>query len=152
MEGIQDDLDDYKFMCLNGKVEFIWVDTDRFTDHRRNLYDTEWNLLSDKLHWKNSDKPVPKPQELDKLIKLSEMLAKDFACVRCDFYILPDQTIKFGELTFTSASGIDVWNPEDANVRLGSKLALPEPKAFKKYSKKEIVKFEQDFLKKLNGV
>ena len=151
MEGIKDDLYDYKFMCLNGKVEFIWVDVNRFVDHRRNLYDTEWNLLSDKLHWKNSDEPVPKPEKLDMLINLSEKLAKDFACVRCDFYILPDGTVKFGELTFTSASGIDVWNPEAANLKFGEKLILPQPKPFKKLSKKDIVKSEQAFLKELNG-
>lgn len=151
MEGINDDLYDYKFMCINGKVEFIWVDTDRFTDHRRNLYDSEWNLLPERLLWENSDKEIPKPCELEKLIKLSERLSRGFALVRCDFYILPDGGIKFGELTFTSASGIDKWIPDEADVKYGEMLALPEPVEFKKCSQSEIIRSEREFLKKYCG-
>ena len=33
------DLRDYKITCFNGKPEFIWIDCDRHTEHKRNLYD-----------------------------------------------------------------------------------------------------------------
>ena len=39
------DLKDYKITCFNGKPELIWVDSDRFTNHKRNLYDLNWKQL-----------------------------------------------------------------------------------------------------------
>ena len=37
---------DYKFLCFNGKPEFCWIDIDRFGNHKRNIYDMNWNLFS----------------------------------------------------------------------------------------------------------
>ena len=39
------DLRDYKITCFNGKPEFIWIDSNRHTEHKRNLYDLNWNQL-----------------------------------------------------------------------------------------------------------
>lgn len=38
------DLYDYKFMCFNGEVKYFWVDTGRFTHHRRYIFDTQGNF------------------------------------------------------------------------------------------------------------
>jgi hypothetical protein len=149
MEGIKDDLYDYKFMCINGKVEFIWVDSDRFTNHKRNLYDRNWNLLPVKYHHEINKNAIPKPKRLEELISLSEKLAKNFALVRCDFYILPDDSVKFGELTFTSASGIDIWNPVSYDYKFGELLELPKPTPFKALSRSQIRKSELEFLDSL---
>ncbi len=146
VEGVGDDLYDYKLMCLNGKVKFIWVDTDRHTDHRRSLYDLDWNLLPIKYNYENSDREIPRPERLDELIMISEKLASEFACVRCDFYVLPDGSIKFGELTFTSCSGIDKWMPRSADVEFGKMLDLPKPKKFKKIKRDELLQMEQSFI------
>lgn len=149
VESMKDDLYDYKFMCANGKVIFIWVDTGRYTKHRRNLYDIDWSLLPYKYHHENTDEPIPKPESLDLMISLSERLAKNFSLVRCDFYVLPDGSVKFGEMTFTSASGVDRWMPEVADNIFGEKLQLPNPTSFKKYKREEIVLLEKKFLKDL---
>src|SRR5690606_8233966 len=36
---------DFKFHCFHGRVKFIQVDTDRHSNHCRNLYDPDWNVL-----------------------------------------------------------------------------------------------------------
>lgn len=148
-EGFNNDLYDYKFMCINGKVEFIWVDCNRFTNHTRNIYDANWNLLPIKYQHDNCKNKIPRPKMLKQIIKLSEKLSKDFALVRCDYYILPDDSIKFGELTFTSASGIDKWEPKTFDYKFGELLKLPKPSNFKKYTKEELLKEENKFLKSL---
>lgn len=148
MSSINDDLYDYKVMCVGGKPIFIWVDTDRFKDHRRNFYDLNWKLLPVKYNCKNTDIPVPKPKRLKEMISLSSILARDFALVRCDFYVLKDGSLKFGELTFTSASGIDRWDPIEYDKIYGDFVQLPEKTKFIKYSNKEIEKSEKKFLKK----
>lgn len=34
----------YKFQCFHGIPDYCWVDYDRFKDHKRNIYDLDWNL------------------------------------------------------------------------------------------------------------
>ena len=38
---------------------------------------------------------------------------------------LKDGSIKFGEMTFTTESGISRWHPESANEYMGSLIHLP---------------------------
>lgn len=83
------DLRDYKFLCFNGKAYYCCVDFDRFIKHKRNVYDLNWNLQS----WNTGDyenylEEFPKPLNFEKMVKLVEALAKDFAHVRVDFITL----------------------------------------------------------------
>ena len=149
VDGIDGDLYDYKVMCFNGKPEFIWVDADRFKDHKRTLFDLNWNKIPVKYHHQFCDKDIPKPKKLKKLLEISEKLSAGFTLCRCDFYILPDDSIKFGELTFTSASGIDRFDPISFDYELGKKLILPKKKLkFKKYPKQTLLGMEKEFLNK----
>ncbi len=151
IEGIDNDLYDYKIMCFNGNPEFIWVDTDRFNGHKRTLFDLNWNKMPIKYNYENSSKKISKPKNLKQLLKLAKQLSKGFSLCRCDFYVLPDDTIKFGELTFTSGSGIDRFDPVSFDYELGKKLKLPEKKIFQKLSESEILKSEKKFLKSLDS-
>lgn len=35
---------DYKFFCFNGVPKYIQIDSDRFIDYKRNMYDSNWNM------------------------------------------------------------------------------------------------------------
>lgn len=118
------ELNDYKVLCFNGKPEFIWIDQGRYSNRTENIYDTEWNLQPFLLTYNNSNEEVPRPKNLKKMIELAEYLSKDFALVRVDFYNL-DGRIYFGEMTFTSASGVDIFKPEEYDLKLGQMLKLP---------------------------
>jgi hypothetical protein len=69
---------------------------------------------------------MPRPENLDKMIKMAEKLSSGFAYVRVDFYRLYDGTIYFGEMTFTPASGLCNWNDEKYNVYFGKMIELPK--------------------------
>lgn len=113
------ELNDYKFLCFNGKPYFVWVDVGRQTDHRRNVYDMEWNLQSwHQYTYKGTDEPLPKPQCFDKMIDLVKVLCAGFDHVRVDLYYV-DGTIYFGELTFTNGKGYELIYPAEANDMLG---------------------------------
>jgi hypothetical protein len=43
---------DYKFLCFNGQVKLIQVNTDRFLNHKENYYDVDWNAMDFK--WGNN--------------------------------------------------------------------------------------------------
>ena len=114
---------DYKLHCLNGKVRFIQVDMDRETDHKKNLYDEEWNFIDCRFNYDNGS-PVEKPAQLNKMIAIAEKLAKDFIYVRVDLYNIEDK-IYFGELTFHPASGFGKFEPIEWDYKFGEMLQLP---------------------------
>ena len=120
------ELKDYKFFCFHGDPKLIQVDLDRFKDHRRNIYDLDWNLqeleigcLSDK------KRIISKPQKLELMIELSKKLSKEFPHVRVDFYEVDGKVI-FGELTFFHGSGFEKFTPNKIEEKFGSWLTLPQ--------------------------
>ncbi len=124
-DGTQiNDLNDYKILCFNGEAKAIWVDVDRHLDHRRNFYDTEWNVLDVVSDCPLSNEPIPKPYGLEKMIEISNLIAKDFPFVRVDFYSV-NQKIYVGELTFYPWSGCVQFTPDSYDFELGSYFELP---------------------------
>ena len=113
------DLCDYKFLCFGGKAYYVWVDVDRYGDHRRNIYDLAWNLQPFRQYYKNTDKEIPKPENLDEMTEIAEKLCEGFSHVRVDLYNA-DGKIYFGEMTFTNGSGFERIIPDSADEMLGS--------------------------------
>lgn len=121
------DLYDYKFWCFNGKVEYVQFLSDRnISGLKMAFYSRDWVKQPFVYSHPLDDKNMPRPDNLDEMIGLAEILAKDFNHVRVDFYRLDDGTIYFGEMTFTSASGVCRWNVPGPNDRFGSLLHLPD--------------------------
>ncbi|WP_149277092.1 ATP-grasp fold amidoligase family protein [Pareuzebyella sediminis] len=114
---------DYKLHCMNGTVKFIQVDIDRSTNHRRNVYDSEWQQFP--LRWVHENGGnIKKPEALERMIELAECLAQDFHYVRVDLYYIKKK-IYFGELTFHSGSGFEKFIPEIWDYNFGKMLSLP---------------------------
>ena len=120
---------DYKFMCFDGEVKFIWVDTDRFTDHRRTLFTPLWERRPEGIKCKRAEHDIPPPQQLVKMIGLAETLSQGFAHVRVDFYEVRGK-IFFGEMTFTSGTGSEATDPPAFNYEMGSWITLPPKSPF----------------------
>ncbi|MFD2823595.1 ATP-grasp fold amidoligase family protein [Lacinutrix iliipiscaria] len=117
---------DYKMHYFNGKLEFTQVDIDRQKDHRRNLYDANWNLLDVQWVYKTGN-DVERPKLFDKMIELGEKFAQDFCYLRVDFYHVNDK-IYFGELTFHAESGSGAFNPKHYDDDFGKRLKLHKTK------------------------
>lgn len=96
-------LNDYKFFVFSGKVYCIQVDYDRFVDHHRNFYDTNWNYLPfTTCYPTNENKKIEKPKKLEEVIKMAEKISEVMGkpkFLRIDFYI-EDNFTYFGEVTF----------------------------------------------------
>lgn len=118
------DLPDYKYMCFNGEPKYVWVDKNRFKDHRRTLFNLDWTKADFNI---NTYKNIPDfnpPINSNEMLKLVKILSKDFIFVRVDLYNIKGK-IYFGELTFSSESGASVPSPEKYNEILGDLLKLP---------------------------
>ena len=121
---------DYKFHCFHGQVEIIQVDIDRYTNHKRNLYNVTWELLPFTWSmWKNNmplwtnRKEIKRPKMLDEMIIVAQRLSTEFKYVRIDLYEL-NNTIYFGEMTFHHGGGLEIIHPREWDTILGNKLQL----------------------------
>ena len=124
MEDRNGELPDYKFMCFDGKPYCCWVDQGRFTNHTRDIFDMDWNLMPFSQHFPNSGNPISKPANFEKMIELATTLAEGFAHVRVDLYNL-DGKIYFGELTFCESSGFCEIEPIEYDNKMGEMWRLP---------------------------
>ena len=89
-------------------------------------YDLEWNLLPFTSGPPKIDKAIPRPEKLEEMLRLAKILSEGFCHVRVDLYQLNDGSIKFGEMTFTTNSGIVPWDPPEYDLIFGEKLTLPK--------------------------
>ena len=126
IEDPSGDLKDYKFFCFNGKVEFFKIDFDRFTSHKANYYDLKWNFIDiEEVGFpKDINKIHDTPSNFGKMITLTERLVVSSPFVRIDFYNTNGK-IYFGEITFFPNSGMRLFNPKEADIKLGKMIKLP---------------------------
>ena len=113
---------DYKFHCFNGKLAFIEVSIDRYTDYKINLYDPDWNFIGFK-KWIGSNDEIEKPQMFNNMKSLTGLFAQDFRYVRVDLYCLGSE-IYFGELTFHPGGGFQQFIPQKWDSKFGEELLL----------------------------
>ena len=121
-----DELVEYKIFCFNGKAKVVLVCKGKaHSNERTNDYcDLELNRLPFTVLFPNSKGELNKPEELTKMIELSEKISKDIPLLRNDFY-LSNGKIYFGELTFYHNSGTQKFSPEEWDYKLGEMLELP---------------------------
>lgn len=127
IEGFDNSLTDYKFMCFNGKAEMLFVVADRNKKMCVNFYDLDWNLLPFTRVYPNTDYDLKKPKNFELMIEIANKLAKPFPFVRVDFYESADgKKIYVGELTFYPGGGYETFQPMEWDYKLGDLIHLPE--------------------------
>ena len=116
-------INDYKFLCFNGKPEFIVYDVDRYLGHKRNFYDTTWKYLNISSDCPNFGDIVERPEKLEEMLEIAKILSENFPAVRVDLYCVQNK-IYFGELTFYPWSGYVKFEPDKFDFVLGEKFNL----------------------------
>ena len=124
MEDPSGELRDYKFRCFDGKPYCCWIDKGRFSNHTRDIFDMDWNLMPFIEHFPNSGEETPKPKNFDKMIEIATKLSEGFPHVRVDLYNI-DGKIYFGELTFCESSGYCKITPDEYDFEMGEMWHLP---------------------------
>ncbi len=109
---------DYKFFVFNGNVEYIQVDIDRFSKHKRRIYSKNWTPLDFQYIYPLAE-PTSEPEGLSEMISVAEKLGRDFGFVRVDLYNPKGNTVKFGELTVGPESGSGRFYPTKADFKIG---------------------------------
>lgn len=115
---------DYKVFNFGGEPKLIQVDFDRFTGHKKNLYNTNWELCDFEFNYpSHPEVDIPKPKQLDKIIEASKILSKGHPYLRTDFYVV-DDNVYVGEITFFPASGYGKFTPEEYDRVFGDMIKL----------------------------
>lgn len=116
----------YKIMTFGGRAEIIQtIQNDKTKDESIDYFDRDWNLLELRQNYPNSKKPLPRPENLSKMIELAELFAEGFKFLRVDFYEINGR-VYFSEFTFYSDSGTAIFTPEKWDYILGDKIKLPQ--------------------------
>ncbi|MBD5514077.1 MAG: hypothetical protein HDR06_05325 [Lachnospiraceae bacterium] len=119
---------DYKFFCLNGRVECILVVAGRekgeektqrfFTDRHFELLD----ICGEKMQ-EGFDYQLLKPSCLVEMVETAEKLSRPFPFVRVDLYN-NNGKILFGEMTFTPMGCVNGYITNKGQKWLGDKLVI----------------------------
>ncbi len=110
---------DFKFFVFHGRVEYVQVDSDRYSNHTRRLYDRDWNPQEFSLKFPLGPE-TEKPDRFNEMVEIAESLGSDFDFIRVDLYITENSEIIFGELTVIPGSGGEKFQPVDYDFELGS--------------------------------
>jgi len=114
---------DYKILCFSGEPELVWVDLDRFEDHKRNFYDLDWERLPIEKNYPSSKEEINKPKNLNLMLKIARELSRDLPFCRVDLLLAKDKII-FGEMTFYPEGGTKPFKPKELNVIYGEKINI----------------------------
>lgn len=120
-----EDVNDYKIHCFNGVPKLILVCSNRFSAKGlcEDFYTNDWHHINVKRPDHPNGEVLKKPAELDKMLELSGMLAKEIPFLRVDFYI-SNHRVYFGELTFYPAGGFSRFVPECFDKKFGDWLEI----------------------------
>ena len=119
------ELKDYKVFNFDGIPKAIQVDYDRFTDHKRNIYDAEWKYIDMSIEYPtDANHQIAKPKNLEKMLELAGKLSEGIPHARTDFYVINDE-IYFGEITFYHGAGLEHFVPEKYDGVFGEWIKLP---------------------------
>ena len=112
-------LKDYKIFNFDGMPKFIEGDYDRFTEHKCNLYTTDWTFIEAAIGYPpDPNRIIDRPKALEEMLSLAKKLSVDIKYLRTDFYSIEDK-IYFGEMTFYPGSGFAKFSPDKFGLNLG---------------------------------
>ena len=116
-------LDDYKFFCFDGHIEMMWIDYDRFKNHKRVLFSREGKRLDVHCSYPSPSDFIYPKRAFECLIPIAEAIAKGFPHVRIDLYYV-NESPYFGEMTFYSGSGYEPFDKDFFDFELGTKFSI----------------------------
>ena len=119
---------DYKLFCFNGEPHFIQVVTNRFTNHRRHIFDLTWKHLPFNIEYPSNCDDLPRPATFEAMISVARTLSEGFPFVRVDLYSVGKRVI-FGEMTWYPEAGFLKFVPDSYDRILGEVLILPSQDA-----------------------
>ncbi len=129
IEQADEQVYDYKFFCFKGRVDSLFIATDRQDKNKPttfDFYDADFNPIDvtygGHAHVKT---PHQKPKNFEKMKEIAAKLSEPFPFVRVDFYDLGDRVF-VGEMTFYSGGALLSFDPVEWDRKYGDMITLPD--------------------------
>lgn len=122
------ELRDYKFFCFDGKVEFLFIGSERQKpgeDVKFDFFDKDFKHLMLKQGHPNSKVLPDKPSRFEEMKVVAAKLSEGIPHVRVDLYEA-NGNVYFGEMTFYHFGGVVPFEPKDWDLKFGKMIALPQ--------------------------
>lgn len=121
LEGLAENIYDYNIYCFHGEPVYIWcIKGSHKPDCKASFYDKNWDMQPFSFGYPKDPILAPRPVKLNEMLEFSRILSQDFNHVRVDWYNMPDGRLLFGEMTFSSWSGLSHFEPEEYDNYFGN--------------------------------
>ena len=114
---------DYKFLCFNGKPEFVISISGRQTEKHEDYFDMDYNWTEIYNGSTPSAVCPPKPVCFDEMKRIATELCQGFKQVRIDLFEINGK-VYFGEYTIFSGGGFELFKPEKWEKQFGDWIIL----------------------------
>lgn len=112
------DIIDWKFWVVAGKVQIVQVDRDRSRGHVQMIHDRDFNFIPKELYFQTSDDTEPKPEVFDDMVAIAEAVGQRVEFARVDLYVIGDK-IYLGEITLCPFGGKRKMRTPELDVQMG---------------------------------
>lgn len=119
----EEDINDYKFFCFNGKPEMMFIATDRSSDVKFDFFDMEFNHLDIENIHPSCGREIEKPACFEEMKELATKLSQGIKFVRIDLYEIGGK-VYFGEYTFFHGGGFWLFKPDEWERKLGDLIQI----------------------------
>ena len=123
--GTEAGINDYKFLCFDGKPTIMFVATERVSGNTKfDFYDMDFNHLDIvNIHPQSEVGGITKPLCFDEMKRVAAICSQGIKFVRIDLYEI-DGKIYFGEYTFFHGGGYWPFKPDHWEKDLGDLITL----------------------------
>jgi hypothetical protein len=110
---------DWKCFVFDGRVRFLTIETDRFGDHRQEIFYPDGSRAPWRWLYDAPDDPTPVPANFAELVRVASTLGRGSDFTRVDLYNVDGERIVFGEMTSYPAGGLQPF-PEEWEHTIGA--------------------------------
>ena len=121
-DELTEDLRDYKFMCFNGSVKYVYI-TVKNNNIWENYYDKDFKPSIINHGFPRYKNEFEKPKNYEKMVRIAEQLSKSTTFLRVDLHNINGK-IYFGEMTFYDWGGFKPFSDFHIDVQLGNLIDI----------------------------
>ena len=103
-EDTTQEVADWKFWTIGGRVVLVQVDQNRFSGHIQLVHDRGLNFIPEPLYFTPGDAGAPRPERYDDMVAIAEGIGRTLDFARVDLYDTPAGLV-LGEITLCPMGG-----------------------------------------------
>lgn len=112
------DIIDWKFWVIAGRVHLVQVDRDRSRGHVQMIHDRDFNYIPKELYFPTSEETEARPARYDDMVQIAEAIGQRVEFARVDLYAKGDR-IYLGEITLCPFGGKQKMRTPGLDEELG---------------------------------